>query len=186
MKRFCILPASFLTYPALFVFCGARVFGLLVLACAVHEAGHLIILRAARLRVVRITLTPAGLDIARSDGCSYRTDALVSLAGPLAGLCCALCAYYAGSVDFCAANLVCSVFNLLPVLPLDGGCALRSLLLCRLSLDRVDRVMRVICVCTLSVVYTASILLLLYTGWNVSLLLVCAVLFCTRFLRGFS
>lgn len=110
-----------LSYPALFLLCGAHIFALILGACAIHEAGHLVIIKIKKLHIETLTITPTGLDIRRFGACSYWTEAAVSFAGPLFG---GIAAGFAGAFgysEFAAVNLCCTLLNLLPIPPLDGG-----------------------------------------------------------------
>ena len=67
------------------------VFTVLIFAAAfVHEAGHLVCLKASGVNIYGITILPFGAVI-RSDAekLTYRKEAWAALAGPLAGLCAA-------------------------------------------------------------------------------------------------
>ena len=74
--------------------------------------------------------------------------------------------------------------GLLPIPPLDGGCALRALLFCRIEYTVAEKASRYIALCTLFIIYVLSILLLIYTEWNATLLLLCAVIFSGYFSTG--
>ncbi|MCI8589655.1 MAG: hypothetical protein HFE77_02965 [Clostridiales bacterium] len=179
MKKFRIAPLSFISYPALFLFCGPRVFAYILGACTLHEIGHLLAIKAKKLTVESLSITPAGLDIKRYGPCSYMSDALICAAGPLAGLVTALLSYLLGFYEFSAVNLCCTLLNLLPILPLDGGLALRYLLLAKIDYDKADQISRMIALCFLFIVYLFAVILFLYTEWNITLLLLCCVIFCS-------
>lgn len=176
MKRFRILPVCFITYPALMYFCGMRLFASLVLAVLIHECGHLAAIRIFSVKVLGFTVMPMGLDIRRG-GCSYTAELVIALAGPFAGCVAALICLAAGAEELFGANLACSLVNLLPVGLLDGGAALQAALFKTLDPDRAQKVLRTIGSLTLLALYVAAVMMLLYTGWNVTLLAVCAVLF---------
>ena len=61
-------------------------------AAAVHEAGHILAIRAlgGRIESLRLTGVGAVLRTRRAGLCSYREECLVALAGPLASLLLAL------------------------------------------------------------------------------------------------
>ena len=184
MKKIKLSPLSLLSYPALFLLCGAHIFALILGACAIHEAGHLVIIKIKKLHIETLTITPTGLDIRRFGACSYWTEAAVSFAGPLFG---GIAAGFAGAFgysEFAAVNLCCTLLNLLPIPPLDGGCALRALLFCRIEYTVAEKASRYIALCTLFIIYVLSILLLIYTEWNATLLLLCAVIFSGYFSTG--
>ena len=154
-----------------------------LLAILFHELGHLLAIYCFRQRIVSVTLNIGGLDIRRYGGSSYVADAVVAISGPLLG-------YFAGCLgaltSHCDFFLLCSVYsavNILPVYPLDGGCFLRAMLLRRFSLDRATGILRCVSVVTFCCVYAAAVMLLLYTEWNASLLVICIFIFSLTFLR---
>ena len=104
-----------------------------LLAAAMHEAGHLLALRCFRVPVEGLRLTAFGAVLyARGAGrLSYGRELLVTLAGPAVNFICAPLAAAAAARFgwewgwlFAGAHALLGVFNLLPVPPLDGGRAL--------------------------------------------------------------
>ena len=92
-------------------------------AVAVHEAGHILAIRAlgGRIESLRLTGVGAVLRTRRAGLCSYREECLVALAGPLASLLLALgagtWARVFGGADaylLTGISLAQGVFNLLP------------------------------------------------------------------------
>ncbi|MCA9493577.1 MAG: hypothetical protein KC621_26780, partial [Myxococcales bacterium] len=106
----------------------------------VHELGHALAARALKVRVGTITIHGLGGQVEHARTTPGRQLA-ISLAGPGAGLtlgmltlgvAAAIPAVTQSDVgssivaDLLFVNIVWSVFNLLPLFPLDGGNALRS------------------------------------------------------------
>ena len=94
----------------------------------VHELGHILTLRLYGLRIRRFSADLRGLCIEYSGLCTPLAHAVSALAGPAAGLAYAFAASYFGRsrgsetlILSSGVSLLLSLFNLLPVLPLDGG-----------------------------------------------------------------
>ena len=107
----------------------------ILLPIAVHELSHVLAILLLGLRLRGIRLEPQGLCIRYAGTCPDWKHAAASLAGPVGGLAYALLArrfpqdWLALSADL---SLLFSLFNLLPLMPLDGG--RMFLILCRAAL----------------------------------------------------
>lgn len=95
----------------------------ILLPAAAHELGHILALVLLGQRITGLTFEAQGLCIRYQGICSPSDHILAALAGPLGGALYAL-------VGFCGAawlkqsaglSLLFTAFNLLPILPLDGG-----------------------------------------------------------------
>lgn len=104
-----------------------------------HELGHLLAARANGYRALEIEMLPIGgvLTIREQLRLTPAIEASIALAGPLVnllllGIGYALAPWWTGPhswLDFyMQSNLMIFSFNLLPILPLDGGRILRALL----------------------------------------------------------
>ena len=108
---------------------GQGVVPLALLACALHELGHLLALRLLGAGVRRVTVTAVGAEMEVDRPLSYVGEILAALAGPLVSLALALVlCRLPGDALFAGPNLVLCCFNLLPIGRLDGGRVLRCTL----------------------------------------------------------
>lgn len=123
-----ISPAAILVCALAVYFIDAYVLSALMLAVAVHELGHVLCLRAFRQKIYGFSIDAGGLCIAYRSECAPLVHALSAAAGPATGIICAYACSYIGTrfnIDWlclgAGIGLVLSLYNLLPVLPLDGG-----------------------------------------------------------------
>jgi len=114
----------------------------IVVVC--HELSHAAIATGFGMRLSEIKLTPLGGQ-AKLDGfcnCSFKPEmeAVVAIVGPMSNLVFAVFGYVVSCTNafnssmidfFIATNIILAMFNMLPVLPLDGGRIFRALLVNR-------------------------------------------------------
>lgn len=122
----------------------------ILLPVAAHELGHLAILWLLGLKIESIRLEVRGVCIRYSGACGERGHIAAALAGPMGGLLysASLLLLRLGRVEWlrisAQISLLLTAFNLLPILPLDGGRALRCALLTHLQPDAAERICRAV------------------------------------------
>ena len=94
-------------------------------AATVHEIFHGLTMTVLGGRISELTLKASGIYMVGECEGGWN-QILCSIAGPLGGLSCLLCVKWFPEVAVCA--LVQSLYNLLPLWPLDGGRILRLVL----------------------------------------------------------
>lgn len=99
----------------------------MVIAAAVHELGHCAALFALDIPIFSISIGPFGAKI-ETGPMEPGQELRCALAGPGLGL--MLCLFWRWIPKCAGFALAQSLFNLLPVWPLDGGRALRALRSC--------------------------------------------------------
>lgn len=101
-----------------------------LLAATMHECGHLILLRLLHVPVEGLRLSALGAEIFSrgTQRLSYGGELLVTLAGPAVNLLMAvifaqisLRTQWLNGYLFAGTNIILGAYNLLPILPLDGG-----------------------------------------------------------------
>lgn len=104
---------------------GWELLAVVLSAAAIHEAGHLLVLRGLGVPGTALRLSVFGAEIeADCTRLSYPGELCAVLAGPFANLLCGMALASAGAPVPAGAHLALGAFNLLPVRPLDGGKAL--------------------------------------------------------------
>lgn len=118
-----------------------------MLSAAIHESGHIFALALTGGEIKHIRADPRGLCILYRGGAGTAKNIITAAAGPLAGFVGAALCSFSGEVygsrflDIAAgAGVLLTGFNLLPIMPLDGGMILRYVLIYALGEDRGKRI----------------------------------------------
>lgn len=101
------------------------------LSALLHEGGHYLVAKRCGYKMIQLKLMPYGAELSGElDQFIYNDEIKIALAGPLTSLCISIVVVmlwwlspgcYVYTYDFCMSNLVCAIFNCLPIYPLDGG-----------------------------------------------------------------
>lgn len=141
---------------------------ILFASVALHEAGHVMTAKKLKIEVYEVELFPYG-GVARMEELSKlggAAEAVVSAAGPAVSLVLALLCHFLKSCselfEFAfSINLIICAFNLLPILPLDGGKIARNIMVFFIGFRQATRI--------LALLGKAAAFLLL--GYNIHMLL---------------
>ena len=95
-------------------------------AATVHELSHCLCLRLLKVRIYHITISSFGAKI-QTEFISEMKQFVASLAGPAGGLLLLLLSNWFPRLAIC--GFLQSVYNLVPIYPLDGGRALCAVIL---------------------------------------------------------
>jgi Zn-dependent protease len=98
-----------------------------LLAAIIHEVGHCILVIIFGGRVIGACIDIGGFKLYTSTMAGVKSS-ICSAAGPLAGIMLLFCARQFPRLALC--GIFQSVYNLLPIYPLDGGRILRNCLIC--------------------------------------------------------
>ena len=154
-------PGAIAFFCALFYIAPSDIFCAFVAAALLHEAGHLLVLRARRIPVLSLRISLSGASIV-TPPLGYCDELLAASAGPVINFV-LFFAFLKRIPYFALVNLGLLLFNLLPFYPLDGGRILRALL--RLLLGErigrwIERIVHVLCLLLLgaAAIYLTCIL----------------------------
>ncbi len=143
-SRFEVTPGFLLLMAALlYLDEGVGLLPWALLASLVHELGHMVAAWLLKGELHRLTLSVVGAELRFSypQPLSYGGESLVALAGPVANLVMGAVAYGVGAYLPAILSFGIGGFNLLPVLPLDGGRVLYGLVAIRLEPPWPERIM---------------------------------------------
>lgn len=177
MERVRITPGFLLLLAVLFYMdegIGILPWGLL--ACLLHEAGHYMAGRlfGGKLRWIELSAVGAQLSLDYRTPLSYGREIVVTLAGPIVNLALGWTAAQMKLFLLAGVSFGLGIFNLVPILPLDGGRALLCGLSSIVGEDRADQILTVTAgvlvgliagIGTIAAVQYANFTLLITTAW---------------------
>ena len=183
MKKYRISPLTLMLMAAFIVIDGSW-FALYAVLCALwHQSFHIIALKILGGSTRSVTVSQYGIGL-KTTQLSYKHEAAVALAGPLASLAAfvffaALARFFIFSevtVFLTISNLAVFAVNVLPVYPLDGGRAMHCFFCMKFDMQKAGRLTKIISVIFLLPLAVFSVIILIRTGYNLSLMLICIYL----------
>lgn len=133
--RISVMPEAYIAGAAVLLLVPIPWASAWLFSAAWHELCHCISLKLCSHSIEEIVIGANDTEI-RTGCLSEKETVICALAGPIGGLILLLFSEYFPKLGLCA--LLQSAFNLLPVYPLDGGRALRSIV-CLLFPDRIAK-----------------------------------------------
>lgn len=155
-----------------------------VFAVAVHEAGHIFMMKIFGYRPQSIKISPFEISI-KDNGRANRRDKenfLIILFGPLNNFVCVILFFllylYSGLdvLQFVFANVSLGLFNLLPVMSLDGGQFIYLLLSRHFDCRFAEKCVNLLTFIAIFPIAVLGFLILFDSHYNFSLLFVCLYL----------
>ena len=153
----------------------------------IHETGHFIAARFLKIRIKRIKIDIFGAAIGIDPlSCSYKKEAVLCLAGPLANILSALLAsalHPSFDLDlFAVSSIFFATINLLPARHFDGGRILLCLMLRKLPVQTASLIIEVSSFVCVFLLWTVSVYFIMRTGAYLSLFVFSGALFSKLFL----
>lgn len=160
-------------------------------AALMHELAHIIGLKLYHVKVERISIYPFGVAIkADTSALSYRREMIVAVSGPVMSLLLSVISFVfwnnGGGIylfAFCVSNFLFFCINIFPVKGLDGGRLLLSALMMKLDISAALRVYDFISTAALGLLCFASLAILWASGYNLSLVFICAYLYISEYVK---
>ena len=151
MSRIRVSYPFVVVFAVLIVFDGDNRLVTTMCAAAIHEMGHIfaLIYKKIPFRKVTIGVTGANIIYGNDRLTSYSDDICIALMGSAFNLIAIIAAFVAEimmDVDmsfFIGTNALLGGFNLLPIIPLDGGRAISSFLSVKLGVIEAEYIMRI-------------------------------------------
>lgn len=142
-----------------------------ILAALLHELGHIMMMVFCRVRVRSLKIRLFDILIEADDARCLRDDVLITSGGVMMNFLCAAI-FYPFSLKLSLPHLALGIFNLLPVMSLDGGRLLGIFLSRYFSQRAVRNTLRVTTFVFILPLMTAGLYTLFNSGYNYSLLIV--------------
>ncbi len=144
-------------------------------ASIMHETGHIIAAVILSLPIKSVAFLPFGIRLELKcdlEIISTKKKLTLLFAGPFLNLFCFAVFYYFGrQISFAAvAHLAVGAFNLMPISTLDGGRILKELLSLKVNEITAEKICDIMSIFLSGVMLVLGTLLLVYSGYNVSLL----------------
>ena len=161
-------------------------------AVLIHEAGHILVMRFLGYRPESIKISPFEISINDSSRAarSIKENFFIILFGPLNNFICVILLFLlylcsgVNVMQFALANLSLGVFNLLPVMSLDGGQLLYLILSRRFECKSAERAVNALTFIAIFPIAVLGFLILFKSQYNFSLLFVCVYLILSLVLKN--
>ena len=184
MKRFKLSPL-FIIIVISFILIDGSFYALYAVLCAfLHEVGHILAIKLMRGKVGALKVHGFGIQISGNLALDYKREAISAFAGPITSLLAGfigillsrLGLYTQEIVFFAMSNFCLFAINILPIYPLDGGRILYCVLATKLDQHKAALITKAASVLFIIPLLIAAIYLVVRTGYNFSLAILCAYL----------
>lgn len=149
-----------------------------------HELAHLLAAFFIGLRPLRITMHPFGVNLRLKSNFIYALsdEIILYLSGPLMNLIIALVVATVFKNEYAySMNIALFTVNMLPIMPLDGGNLLKSIITYKVSEHTADIIMKILSAIFALIIFTAGIYAIRMTGYNYSVIFMSILIFANIF-----
>lgn len=154
------------------------------LSIIIHESGHIAMMAlfGSRPESIKISFFEISINDSLREQRSRKQNFLIILFGPLCNFICFIIFYLLyllcrlQTLEFAYTNLFLCLFNLLPVMSLDGGQLLCLVLSVKLSFEKSEKIVNILTFISIFPLAALGFLLLFNSYYNFSLLFVCVYL----------
>lgn len=181
MKKISIKPSFAAYFAAVFILLGKRAV-IYALPIAVHEISHIVAMILCGYKVKSVSAEFCGLTIDADGVLDYKSQAVISLAGPLSSI--AFAVMFQRLLPECAlVSLMLGLLNFLPLSSLDGYGVLSAVLYKNMSFESASASMRIADIVSIFILAAFSLAAIIITRCNISALVFTSYIFFMRFLR---
>jgi len=152
------------------------------ISALIHECGHLFAMYCFSIKPDSIKLRLFDIVINADTNKAFIPELIITLSGPMFNFVAAFVFFFFSKTLF-VINLVIGVFNLLPIDTFDGGHALSLLLSLKFSFKTVRATIKTLTFVFLVPIFIVGVLLLFYSKYNYSLLLISLYMVAVLFLK---
>lgn len=145
-------------------------------AAFIHEFGHLVAAIIVNCKISCVEFLPFGIRMRLTNAINtlpWYKSLFIIISGPLANILCFILIYLLnkGMCDAAITHLAIAIFNLLPIGTLDGGKILYEILGACFKFKKCQQICDVISLVVAIGLFFLGSVLLIYTGYNFSLIL---------------
>lgn len=177
-----ISPAIFVLFLIFTLIDGVFYVLIIYLCAALHEGAHIFAAKLSGCEIERLRVLAIGADIKlkNTNTISYKKEFFIAISGPLINLCLVIimiCIQLIFGISplfqlFTFCNAILFFINILPIMPLDGGRALYSLLLLKVNIVKAANISDFVSLFTVIPILASGLYILYITGYNFSLLVI--------------
>jgi len=180
LSRCEIKPEFILLVSLCYLFFDAEATAAIFMSAAVHEAGHMLMIHLLGGKIEKVSFGGSGLELKYSGSDSSVEGFFFALGGPMFGVLLMAAVRNYVEVNSFAAQLwnmsfVLNAWNLLPILPLDGGKMIYYLLSLLVSYETAYKICTLLFWTVVGILVFGTVLLLLYAKSFILLPAVCSL-----------